>query len=221
MGKWALYLMAKLRGIDCFAITDHNEVAGALKYKPWLESKGIQVIVGEEVFTTEGEIIGLFLKERIQPGLTPEETIEEIRQQDGIVYLPHPYDEKRNKTVLSESAQIRLAKSFDCVEIHNGRNIKRSFSKIQKDKALKLHLLPVVGGDSHVFFEVGRNICITKKPFTRENFIDLLNNARFQTLDCLAFAHQVTRLVRIKKLIAKGDYDGLRRAVNRKLARRK
>lgn len=221
MGKYALYFMAKLRKINCFAITDHNEIAGAQSYLSWFKKKNIQIIVGEEIFTSEGEIIGLFLKEKIQPGLTPEETILEIRKQNGIVYLPHPYDEKRYRTVLSIDAVKRCVGSIDCAEIHNGRNINFIFSDKQKAIVEAFDFVPIVGGDSHVFFEVGRNICLTTEQLNRENFLDAIKNAQLKQKPCLKLAHQITRLVRIKKYITRGDLNGLRRALNRKLTRRK
>ena len=79
-------------GLDVVAITDHNEVAGGFEALAVGERYGVRVIVGEEVKTSEGEVIGLFLKERIAPGLTFAETIAEIKRQGAIVYVPHPFD---------------------------------------------------------------------------------------------------------------------------------
>lgn len=221
MGKFALYVMCKMRGVNCLAITDHNEIDGAIAYKPWLESKGIRVIVGEEIFTSEGEIIGLFLSDKIQPQLTPEETIREIKRQNGIVYVPHPYDEKRHRTVLNLEALARCASQIDCIEVHNGRNLKPDYSIKQSEIANRFKLQPIVGCDAHCFFEIGRNTCITCAPFLKEDFKSLLKTAEFKTSDCLGLSHQVTRLVRLGKIVLKGDFSGLRRALNRKLTRRK
>ena len=82
---------AKLRGLGAIAVTDHNEISGALEAQA--KASGIKVIVGEEVKTAEqGEVIGLFLTEKIARGMTLQETITEIRRQGGIVYVPHPFD---------------------------------------------------------------------------------------------------------------------------------
>lgn len=221
MGKFALYFMCKVRGVNCLAITDHNEIKGALNYKPWLESKGIQVIVGEEIFTSEGEIIGLFLTKKVQPHLSPEETIHEIKIQNGIVYVPHPYDEKRHQTVLSLDALARCADQIDCIEVYNGRNVKPEFSIKQNELSNRFMIQPIVGCDAHCFFEIGRNACITKASFSKNNFKKLLREAEFQTKSCLKFSHFATRVIRVKKLLIKGDFGGLRRAINRKLTRRK
>lgn len=219
MGKRALMIMCKARDINCIAITDHNEISGALTFKPYLEAHGISVIVGEEIFTSEGEIIGLFLKERVEPGMTPEETVAEIRRQGGVVYVPHPYDEKRHKTVLLSGAQRRLACEFDCMEVHNGRNVNSEYSAKQEAIARELEIPAVVGGDSHCFFEVGRNVCVTDELFTCERFSSTLSNAQFETSTCHPLAHVATRFVRLAKLIGRGDIRGIHRILARKLTR--
>ncbi|WP_217579010.1 PHP domain-containing protein, partial [Mesorhizobium sp. GbtcB19] len=95
-------LMLKLRKINVVAITDHDEIEGALKFKPFLEKHSIRVIIGEEIFSSKGEIIGLFINKKISPGKSPRDSMFEIKQQGGIVYIPQPYGEKRYKTVLVE-----------------------------------------------------------------------------------------------------------------------
>lgn len=218
MGRRALLTMCKARKVDCIAITDHNEISGALALKPYLEAHSISVIVGEEIFTSEGEIIGLFLRERIEPGMTPEETVVEIRRQGGVVYVPHPYDKKRYKTVLSSDAQRRLACEFDCMEVHNGRNTNPEYSAKQEAIARELEVPAVVGGDSHCFFEVGRNVCVTDEPFTRESFSSVLSVAQFETSACHPLAHATTRFVRLTKMIGRGDVRGVYRVLARRIA---
>lgn len=221
LGKRSLAFMCRVKKIECVAITDHNEISGALEYRSWLARKGIQVIIGEEIFTDKGEIIGLFLTERIEPGLSPEETILRIREQNGIVYIPHPYDEKRFRTVLEPDSLRQCRAAIDCIEIHNGRNACSEFSYRQKEIATQNNLLPIVGGDSHTFIELGRNVCVTNEPFNRENFLENLASANFRTKPCLRISHRITRLVRALKLLSKGDLDGLRRAFNSRITRKK
>ena len=83
--------VAKKKGIDIIAITDHNTIKGGVETKKVEKEFGIEVIIGSEIMTTEGEIIGLFLNEEIPKGLTPEETIELIKEQGGLAIAPHPY----------------------------------------------------------------------------------------------------------------------------------
>lgn len=196
-----LFVMLKIKHIDCVAITDHNEINGAVKYGPRFEKHGITVIIGEEIFSKDGEIIGLYLHERIKPGMSAEETVSAIKEQNGIVYVPHPYDKKRNKTVLTPEAFERVKDYVDIVEIHNGRNISGVFSKEQKEIADKYKKTPVVGSDAHTFFEIGRNVCILEF-IDRERLVLSLNSAEFIKSDCLWLSHRWTKVPRvIKKVI--------------------
>ncbi len=80
------------KGLDVLCITDHNTITGALKVKKYANDlKDIEIVIGEEVSTTEGEMIGLFLQERIELGLSAEETARRIHDQGGIVIAPHPF----------------------------------------------------------------------------------------------------------------------------------
>lgn len=116
-----LYLKCKLCGISCIAITEHNNIIGATKFKEYCRKRksNLCVIVGEEIMTESGEVIGLYLKKEIPQGLSCKETIAQIREQKGIVYVPHPYDEKRNKTVLKEECIKRFAPVIDCMELRS------------------------------------------------------------------------------------------------------
>ncbi len=75
-------------------MTDHDTIEGALRLK---ELSDLPVIVGEEIMTAQGELIGLFLREPVPPGMSAVETVEAIRGQGGLVYLPHPKDPFRRR----------------------------------------------------------------------------------------------------------------------------
>lgn len=142
--KWFMLFMLKIKKINAIAITDHNEIKGALKYKDFFKKKNIDVIVGEEIFTADGEIIGLFLKRKIQEGMSAIDTVKEIVNQNGFVYIPHPYDEKRKDTVLTKKALQEIYKYVDFIEVHNGRNISYEFSEKQNEIANDFTLRKVV-----------------------------------------------------------------------------
>lgn len=220
----ALLRACKKHGVSCVAITDHNEVKGALALKVSFEAEGVKVIVGEEIFTSEGEVIGLWLNERIEPGLTPEQTIAEIRRQGGAVYVPHPYDEKRHKTVLSREALLRIASDVDCIEVHNGRNVEACYdgeqeAAFQQAAAINPNIRRIVGCDAHCAFEIGRNVVVTGCPITREAFPSCLDGAVFETNPCHPKAHAATRKARLLKMIKGGDFRGIARVLARKLSR--
>jgi len=135
-----------MKGLDCIAITDHNTLDGALhlaKISPF------KVIVGEEVKTNEGEIVGLFLKKNIPPHMDLANTIEEIRSQGGIVYLPHPHK-------MDEESIIKNINSIEIIEVYNGRNLKTVYNNYALEVTRKYNKLMAAGSDSHTPFEIGR-----------------------------------------------------------------
>ena len=115
------------RGVWVQAITDHNEIWGAQKLQEMVEEEKIKkagfpltVIVGEEVSTTNGEIIGLFLKEKVSAGMSPKETVSAIKEQGGLVCLPHGFDPLK-RWRLQPTALETVADEIDIVETFNAR----------------------------------------------------------------------------------------------------
>ena len=221
LNKYFYLIMLKLKKISVIGITDHNEIEGVLNFKKFLKKFNIKVIIGEEIFTTNGEIIGLFLKNRIPPFLTPEETIKRIKAQEGIVYIPHPYDEKRYKTVLSIKEIAKNKNEIDIIECHNGRNINYFFSEKQDEIADEFKKLKLVGSDAHTFIELGRNFNIIEPFDTKEEFLKNLKNVKFQKKDCLKISHQITKLVKIIKLLRSGEIDELFGVIRNRCKKRK
>jgi predicted metal-dependent phosphoesterase TrpH len=141
---------ARDRGLGAIAITDHNEVSGALEARRIAEGMGdIKVIVAEEVKTAEqGEVIGLFLEEKIPKGLTMAETIAEIRRQGGLVYVPHPFD--RFHSVPDYEHLLDIVEEIDLLEVFNPRVALTSFNEEAVRFARKYRIVPAAGSDSHV-----------------------------------------------------------------------
>ena len=141
---------ARDRGLGAIAITDHNEVSGALEARKLAEELGdIKVIVAEEVKTAEqGEVIGLFLEEKIPKGLTMAETIAEIRSQGGLVYVPHPFD--RFHSVPDYEHLLDIVEEIDLLEVFNPRVALTSFNEEAVRFARKYRIVPAAGSDSHV-----------------------------------------------------------------------
>ncbi|PZS13964.1 MAG: histidinol-phosphatase, partial [Solirubrobacterales bacterium] len=110
---------ARLRGLGAIAITDHNEISGALEARAKAPA-GLRVIVAEEVKTAnQGEVIGLFIEEKIPRGMTLAETIAEIKRQGGVVYVPHPFD--RMHSVPDYEHLLGVLADVDAIEIFNPR----------------------------------------------------------------------------------------------------
>jgi predicted metal-dependent phosphoesterase TrpH len=141
---------AKRRRLDVAAITDHNTIRGALAVR---ELSDFPIIIGEEIRSEDGEILGLFLSEDIPKGLSGRETIARIKDQGGIAGIPHPFDSLRS--ALREEVIIALIEKIDFVE---GLNARMIFSS-QNDKArnfAEVHSLPVsAASDAHSPWEVG------------------------------------------------------------------
>jgi predicted metal-dependent phosphoesterase TrpH/glycosyltransferase involved in cell wall biosynthesis len=141
---------ARDRGLGAIAITDHNEVSGALEAREMVRGvDGLQVIVAEEVKTAEqGEVIGLFIEERIPRGMTMAETIAEIRRQDGLVYVPHPFD--RLHSVPDYEHLLDIVEEIDILEVFNPRVALTAFNDEAERFARKYRIVPGAGSDSHV-----------------------------------------------------------------------
>ena len=141
---------AKARGLGAIAITDHNEVSGALEAQEVAERiGGIKVIVSEEVKTAhQGEVIGLFINERIERGMSMAETIAEIRRQGGLVYVPHPFD--RLHSVPDYEHLLEIVEEIDILEVFNPRVAFSAFNEEAVRFARKYSIVPGAGSDSHV-----------------------------------------------------------------------
>jgi predicted metal-dependent phosphoesterase TrpH len=141
---------AKEQGLGAIAITDHNEISGALEAREIAERiGGIKVIVAEEVKTAhQGEVIGLFLSERIERGMSMSETIAEIRRQGGLVYVPHPFD--RLHSVPDYEHLLEIVDQIDILEVFNPRVAFSAFNEEAVRFARKYSIVPGAGSDSHV-----------------------------------------------------------------------
>jgi predicted metal-dependent phosphoesterase TrpH len=141
---------ARDRGLGAIAITDHNEVSGALEARRIAaEMDDLKVIVAEEVKTAEqGEVIGLFLEERIPKGLTMAETIAAIRDQGGLVYVPHPFD--RFHSVPDYEHLLDIVEEIDILEVFNPRVAVTAFNEEAERFARKYRIVAGAGSDSHV-----------------------------------------------------------------------
>jgi hypothetical protein len=139
-------------GIDVLCITDHNAIRGAVEVGPRLPCR---VIVGEELKTHAGEIIGLFLTHRVAVGASPEEAARLIRDQGGLVYVPHPFDPMRRN--LSEPAMRHLADNglIDAIEVFNAKTSLSSLNALAGAFASEFDLAAGAGSDAHVPLALG------------------------------------------------------------------
>ena len=139
-------------GLGLVAITDHDNILGGLEAR---EKGGLPVIVGEEIKTSRGDLIGLFLDEVVPPRLTPLETAKRIKDQGGLVGVPHPFDRIR-PTAMRLRALLEILPWVDFLEGYNAHTMLPVDNRRGVEFA-NFHSLPVVSSsDSHSAYELGR-----------------------------------------------------------------
>ena len=139
-------------GLNCIAITDHNTIRGALAVQ---QIAPFKVIIGEEVKSTGGDVIGLFLRDQIPHNLTPLETVQAMKAQGALVMVPHPFDRVR-PSAMGWAAFEELACYVDIIETFNARNLFNNDDTKAVDAAYKYSLLFTVVSDAHTAKELGR-----------------------------------------------------------------
>jgi predicted metal-dependent phosphoesterase TrpH len=169
-----LLATARERGLGAIAVTDHNEISGALEAAE--RANGIKVIVAEEVKTADqGEVIGLFIEEKIPRGMTLQETIAEIRRQGGLVYVPHPFD--RMHAVPDYEHLLQVVEDIDAIEVFNPRVAFSAFNEEAARFAAKYRIVAGAGSDSHVAQGLG-SVKIKMRDFDGpEEFLESLRDA--------------------------------------------
>jgi predicted metal-dependent phosphoesterase TrpH len=182
------------RAITCPAVTDHNTIRGALAVR---ELADFDVIIGEEIRTADGEIIGLFLEEEIPRDLSARETIERVKSQGGLVGVPHPFDHLR--LALREDVMRKLIDQIDFIETLNARMVfpshntkARAFAK-EHDKPMS------AGSDAHSSWEVGR-VYVEMRPFHgTQDFLLSLREGRLRGKLSTPFVHLISRYAKLRR----------------------
>ncbi|HEV7919107.1 MAG TPA: PHP domain-containing protein, partial [Solirubrobacterales bacterium] len=167
---------AKVQGLGAIAITDHNEISGAKAAAEIADEYGVKVILAEEVKTADqGEVIGLFINEKIPRGMTLEETIADIKRQGGLVYVPHPFD--RMHSVPDYENLLKVIEDIDAIEVFNPRVAFSAFNEEAVRFAAKYRIVAGAGSDSHVAQGLG-SVRINMHDFDGpEEFLESLRDA--------------------------------------------
>jgi predicted metal-dependent phosphoesterase TrpH/glycosyltransferase involved in cell wall biosynthesis len=175
-----LLATAREQGLGAIAVTDHNVVSGALEAREKAAEFGVKIIVAEEVKTADqGEVIGLFIEEKIPRGMTLAETIAEIKRQGGLVYVPHPFD--RMHAVPDYEHLLGIVDDIDAIEIYNPRVAIGSFNEEAERFAAKYRIVAGAGSDSHVAQGLG-SVRIRMADFDGpEEFLEALRDAEITT----------------------------------------
>ncbi len=162
--------ICKKIGLDAISITDHNTIKGSINAKKYEKEFGIEVLIGEEVKTNLGDIIGLNLNEEIKCR-NYLEVLDEIKDQGGVSIFPHPFRGHKNIEMISDKV--------DLIEVFNSRsNIYENQKSM--DLALKFNKPPVAGSDAHVYSEIGNSIMNFNTIFDHHKYIQFKNSTNYQ-----------------------------------------
>lgn len=190
---------AEAAGLDRIAVTDHDEIHGALEAR---ELAPDRVIVGEEVRTGEGlDLIGLFLRERIAPGGSFRRVAAAIREQGGVVYLPHPFDAHRGAEVgfLDEVADCVDAVEAFNARIHDPERNRRAGAWADR------HALPTgAGSDAHLLPEIGRGRVVVPPFHDPASFLAALAEGRIRGRPSGRWVHLGSTWAKVRKMLASG-----------------
>lgn len=158
------------RGINCIALTDHNTFSGVRDLQRIAPFK---VIAGEEIKTTHGEIIGLFLRDEIARGKSPGATAEEIKAQGGVVYIPHPFDRVR-KSAMGRDVLLEIVHLVDVIETRNSRITFVADQTAAEQFAADYGKLRGGGSDAHISWELGHSYVEMSEFEGPEQFLSAL-----------------------------------------------
>jgi len=167
---------AASEGLGAVAITDHNTFAGAAEAVELARDGDLVVIPGEEIKTDgQGEVIGLFLEREIPRGLSFDETVAAIKEQDGLVYLPHPFD--RMHAIPDAATLHRHLGDIDVFEVYNARLLFEAYNDEALRFARKYNLTMGAGSDAHVLQGLGTGALRMRRFDDREEFLVTLRSA--------------------------------------------
>lgn len=173
-------------------ITDHNTIDGALRYKQLYKD----VIIGEEIKTNRGDLIGIFLNETIPKDIDLLEALDKIKQQGAISYVPHPFDEMRR------SAVKKIDFKADIIEVFNSRVIKQQYNRMAEDFANENNWTKAVGSDAHLPSEIGTSYIEIEEFNSEKEFLKNLKKAKLTKQPSPIYVHAVTKIVKpLKKYV--------------------
>ena len=173
----ALIDRARAVGLDKIAVTEHNNLDGALAAKKLAPDL---VIVGEEIKTTHGEIIAYYVQECVPKGLSPQETIRRLRDQGAVISIPHPLDSLRRSAMGRENV-LTIIDQVDALEVLNARCVRVADNLAAAELAVTHGKLVTAGSDAHTLFEIGRcTVAMPEFDDDAESFRDALERAQPQ-----------------------------------------
>jgi predicted metal-dependent phosphoesterase TrpH len=192
---------AEEQGLGAIAVTDHNVFGGALAAVEAAKRRRLTVIPGEEVKTdVDGEVIGLFLKQEIPRGMPWADTIAAIREQGGLVYVPHPFD--RMHAIPSPRTLARHLADVDVLEVYNARLLFEGYNDEALRFARKYNLTMGAGSDAHVLQGVGTGALRMRAFRDPEEFLISLRTAEvLRRPKSLAYLQSLKWVAQVKEKV--------------------
>jgi predicted metal-dependent phosphoesterase TrpH len=186
--------------IDRVVVTDHNTVAGA-RAAHALDPE--LVIVGEEIMTTRGEILAAFVSEEIPKGLSPQETIRGLKDQDAFISVSHPFDRWRSGA-WQEDDLLEILPQVDAIEVYNSRCMNPRFNREAREFAQKHNIAGTVGSDAHAAFELGRSLMLLEPFEGADELRKVIRTGLSQVRWSPPWVHVTSRYAIIRKKVTRG-----------------
>jgi hypothetical protein len=185
-----IFARCRERGLDGVAITDHNTVSGALELAANVPP-GMILIVGEEITSRDGEIIGYFLKTGVRRGMPLADTLQTIHEQGGLACIPHPFGTFR-RHLLDTKAAIQCMADIDMVEVFNARNLFYANDRKAAKLAAEYDKPGTAGSDAHSLWELGTAYTETAQFSSPAQFLENMKTAKLHTAKSSMLAHSAT-----------------------------
>lgn len=194
-----LVAACRRKGIDRVIVTDHDNIRGG---RAAHELDPERVIVGEEIMTTRGEILAAFVQEEVPRLLSPEETIQRLRDQGAFISVSHPFDAMRSGG-WAEPDLLEIAPLVDAIEVFNSRCVNPGYNREAQAFAEQHSLAGTVGSDAHAAFELGRSVLLLEPFSDADGLRRVIRSAVPQTLISPPWFHLVSRYAKYRKQINK------------------
>ena len=194
-----LVAAARRKGLDRVIVTDHNTVAGARAAQA-LDPE--RIIVGEEILTTQGEILAAFVTEEVPPFLTPQETIRRLRDQNAFISVSHPYDLQRHGW--TEPQLLEILPLVDAIEVFNSRCMNPVRNRQAWEFAKAHDVAGTVGSDEHALFELGRSVLVLEPFEGPDGLQQVIRRGVPQTRWSPPWVHLTSRYASLRKKLKFG-----------------
>jgi predicted metal-dependent phosphoesterase TrpH len=188
------------KGINCIGVADHGTTLGAREMS---KMSPIKIIICEEVRTPYGEIMGMFLHEDIPDRIPVDEAVKRIRDQGGLICIPHPYDMVRPSAFRNTKVIEKLADSVDIIEVYNSRSLFPGTEKRALSLARRHANLISAGSDAHSPSELGYAIVEMQDFNNAQEFLASLKNATIHARKSSVLIHLLSVTARVDKNINK------------------